>query len=222
MEFLDAYDQGTLYFVGRFHPPGGSWLDPVAIGLTHLGDWGVLTAVVLLAVLVLLRARRRVLALALVLGALAGWGLEWSVKAQVRRIRPDVLWRVIELPDNSSFPSGHALNSMCIYSLVGLLLAGLLPGSRFRWVLPLLGIGLGLLIGGTRVWLGVHYPLDVLAGWLAGLGIALLTADLAFRAEGKSNTAGQRSPSDPPLPPDGSIQIISSHAVQPSQRTSQP
>jgi undecaprenyl-diphosphatase len=226
MEFLDAHDQGFLYFVGQFHSPGGTWLDPVAVALTHLGEWWVLIPVVLLATLVLLRTGWRVRALAMLLGPSLAWGLEGLVKSQVKRIRPDVSWRVIELPGNSSFPSGHALNSMCVYALAGLLLAGAVPWPRFRRVLPLLGVGLGLLIGATRVWLGVHYPVDVLGGWTAGLGMALLAAGLAFWLEEKQKQASERLPSHPPatpsLPTEDAIKSASSPSIQPAPRVSQP
>jgi undecaprenyl-diphosphatase len=78
-----------------------------------------------------------------------------------------------------SFPSGHAMMSAVIYLTLGTLLAQLCPRWRERtYVLTVAGV-LAVLIGLTRLYLGVHYPTDVLAGWTVGLAWALASGLLA-------------------------------------------
>jgi undecaprenyl-diphosphatase len=131
---------------------------------------GALSVVGFLAV-----GKRRAAGVIAVTGILA-WLLESMCKEFVRRQRPDVAFRPreIPLPHEFSFPSGHALVSMAMYGALGLLLSRYLRPGKWRWLVAASGIGMGLLIGLTRPYLGVHYPMDVFAGWCAGLACALL------------------------------------------------
>lgn len=172
MESLEALDLGAMYYVGSLQR---EWVQDVAAAVTRLGNFVVLGPLALLAVVafVLLRQRRYAVGLAIV--CLSGLAVEWSAKLLVNRPRPQVAWRQrIALPNQPSFPSGHALNSMAIYT-TALVLFGRL--YRRRW-LGVVGVAFGLAIGLTRPVLGVHYPLDVLAGWTAGLGVALVGVHL--------------------------------------------
>ncbi len=180
MEIIEAYDLGTLYAFGGLHR---DWLDPVVIEFTRFGNAAVIGpfAAAMAVVFLLLGQRRYALGFALV--CLAGWGLEWAVKLLVARPRPDVVWQLINPPRmpaflaflslgpiQPSFPSGHALNSMSILVTAGILYGRVLG---LRW-LAFVGFALSVAIGLTRPYLGVHYPTDVLGGWLAGLGCALV------------------------------------------------
>jgi undecaprenyl-diphosphatase len=173
MAAVDVYakDLGTLFWFERLHRP---WLDGFMLDVTHLGD----TQTVLLASLIaatLLAAARRVATAAIVVGALLlGLAISESVKPVVNRTRPDVAWRLAELPRSPSFPSGHSLCSMALYGGLGLVLSRRASPRALRILLVVVGIGLSILIGTSRSYLGVHYPLDVLGGWTAGLACALL------------------------------------------------
>jgi undecaprenyl-diphosphatase len=175
MDLLEAYDLGTLYWFGKWHRP---WLDALAVAVTYQGNRLVLIGVVAAAVAGLLAAGRRRQAWALLACALLGWGLEWGTKLLVGRPRPHVVWRVIDLPRSPSFPSGHALGSMAVYGGLALVLSRSARGWR-KALMIATGVGLSLLIGLTRIYLGVHYPTDVVAGWCAGLACALLAYVLA-------------------------------------------
>jgi len=99
------------------------------------------------------------------------------VKAFMARARPDLLEPIV-IERGFSFPSGHALLSMVGYGVLGVLvMRSRLPLGVRRGVVAVLGL-LILLIGASRVWLGVHYPTDVLAGWTAGAVIVLVYARL--------------------------------------------
>jgi undecaprenyl-diphosphatase len=107
------------------------------------------------------------------LALIAAWALTWAVKELVGRERPFAadgdLEPLGELPDSASFPSGHASSAFAAAAV----LAVFLP--RWRW-LPFVPAALVAL---SRVWLGVHYPSDVLAGALLGAGVGYAVARLA-------------------------------------------
>ncbi len=170
MERLQAVDEGTLFWFEGCHRPG---LDDAMKFLTHLGDRWTLFAVVLVAALVFWLYGRRRTACIVLATALLGVSISWTVKHVVNRPRPDVAWRLVARPHDASFPSGHALNSMTIYGAIALTAACGLRRRAVQGLLIALGLGLPLLIGVTRPYLGVHYPSDILAGWTAGLACAL-------------------------------------------------
>jgi undecaprenyl-diphosphatase len=171
METLAAYDLGVLYSFGGLHRP---WLNDLVITLTHFGDLAVLglLAALLTALFLLMNQSRLAGGFALI--CLLSLGMQIGVKAIVQRPRPQVVWRLIPLPNEPSFPSGHSLCSMAIYTTAGLLIGRLLRRHWLARLVPILGLGIGVMIGLTRPYLGVHYPMDVLAGWVGGLGLALV------------------------------------------------
>ena len=89
------------------------------------------------------------------------------------RTRPDVVPHLVEV-SSASFPSGHSMLSMTTYLTLGALLAEVQTERRFRIYVLAWAVALALLVGWSRVFLGVHWPTDVLAGWTAGAAWALL------------------------------------------------
>jgi undecaprenyl-diphosphatase len=170
LESLHAIDQGVLF---RFETLQRPWLSPVMLGADSLGQRTPMLVLALLLVLAFVAARQKRAALILAGISLLSWTLLEGVKRYVDRPRPDLAWRTISLPPSSSFPSGHALTSLAIF-----LGAALLAARRLRrWVgvlLVLLALATSFLLGVSRMYLGVHYPLDVIGGWTAGLACALL------------------------------------------------
>jgi undecaprenyl-diphosphatase len=193
MEALQAYDLGMLYAFERLRRP---WLNPVVVRLTHLGDYAVMIGVVVAVAGMFLLLRRPRLGSILILVALLALGVERGAKLVVQRPRPDVAWRLIPLPNEPSFPSGHALCSMAIYGCIGMLAAEVVRG-RWRRVVIVAGFGMGVLIGFTRPYLGVHYPLDVLGGWTAGLACALLGGALAVPGRARAGSPETIVPGSP-------------------------
>jgi undecaprenyl-diphosphatase len=110
---------------------------------------------------------------AFVLAASAGgWLLTTALKTAFARPRPDVVPHLREVM-TLSFPSGHALTSAAIYLTLGALLMRVADRRLTKFYCMAVAMLATLLIGGTRVYLGVHYPTDVLAGWLIGIAWAL-------------------------------------------------
>lgn len=154
------------------------WLVAVLTAVTALG--ADLTAALVLGTLtvVLLVRRRGALALYVVVAGAGGAVLAPAVKGLVGRLRPVVDVPVAVAP-GSSFPSGHTLT---VTYWVGIVLLVALPAvaPRARRAVVAAGIAVVVAVGLTRVGLGVHYPTDVLAGWLLGAAWLALTA-VAFR-----------------------------------------
>ncbi len=146
--------------------------------LTELGSTSAMVAVaVLLLVVELLAGRPRLgLGASLTLGFAAL--LNGGLKRVVDRARPDLLPPIV-LEPGYSFPSGHAMNSIVAYGIVALVV---MRHERLpRWLRAMASFGLGMLvaaIGISRVYLGVHFPSDVLGGWLLGGVIVLLFASM--------------------------------------------
>jgi undecaprenyl-diphosphatase len=101
-----------------------------------------------------------------------------ALKAGYARARPVLVPHLTEVAD-TSFPSGHAMGSAAVYLSLGLLLARVLRRRIEKTYAIASAMLLTLLVGASRVYLGVHYPTDVLAGWLAGIAWALACGAVA-------------------------------------------
>lgn len=148
-------------------PIGPVWLTQSAIDLSALGGftllWLIGAAVLGFLIYVGQRAEAAWLAASLVGASL----LNTVLKLVLHRPRPEVVPH-LALVSNASFPSGHAMISAAIYLTVGAMLAEAQPRLSARAYLMSFCVLLVLLIGCSRVYLGVHWPSDVLAGWCFG------------------------------------------------------
>ena len=167
---MQGFDQAFLYYFESLQRP---WLDPVAHGVTTLGNPYPMAGVIVTLACLFAWLRRYRFALVIACIGLAAGGLQFGVKHLVNRPRPDVIWRTIDLPSQSSFPSGHAMGSVAVYFGGALLGAKLIASRRIANSLRISGALLGLLVGLSRPYLGVHYPMDIFAGWVGGLVCAL-------------------------------------------------
>jgi undecaprenyl-diphosphatase len=173
---LREFDDGVLRMMRSADDPsvpvGPAWLVQVAIDVTALGGTGVL-AIILLIVVGYLALEGRYDAIALIVVATAGGGLlSELLKWWFARKRPEIVPHLVNV-GSASFPSGHSLLAVVTYLTLGALLARFVRRRRSRTYCIVVSLLLALLIGLSRVYLGVHYPTDVLAGWSAGLAWAL-------------------------------------------------
>jgi undecaprenyl-diphosphatase len=169
-------------------PIGPAWLDRAAADFTSLGSVSVLVTITL-AVMGFLILRRRALEAALLAIALGG-GLIISegLKGLFNRERPPDIYRAAEAL-NPSFPSGHALLSAVLYLSLGAMLARSTTNKAIRAYVMAGAILITLLVGVTRVYLGVHWATDVLAGWC--VGAAWATACWLFERWARTHFAAQ-------------------------------
>jgi undecaprenyl-diphosphatase len=172
-----AMDRAILLALRNPHdlsdPLGPKWLEELFRDFTALGGVGVLVFISL-GVAGYLVLQRKYRALLLLFVAVAGGMLLSSaLKAGFARPRPDLVPHGAYVY-TASFPSGHALMATATYLTLGALLARILPDRRTRLFLLAMAIVLSLLVGISRVYLGVHWPSDVAAGWMAGSAWALL------------------------------------------------
>lgn len=167
-------------------PRGPEWLLGAMRDLTALGSATVLVLFVL-AVAGALLARRQYHALVLLLvAALGGMLLNILLKPVFGRPRPDIALRLTEVR-SLSFPSGHAMGSAIVYLTLAALLARLVQPLALKVYFLGLAVLLTFLVGASRVYLGVHYPTDVLAGWTVGLAWALLCWTVARYLQGRGS-----------------------------------
>jgi undecaprenyl-diphosphatase len=151
---------------------GPAWLESAARDITALGGLAVLGLIVAIAAGFLFLAGRRRTAL-FVAAATGGGALASTVlKLAFSRPRPDLVPHAAEVT-SASFPSGHAMVSAVVYLTLAALLARLVATNRLKVYIIGVAVLLTLLIGVSRIYLGVHWPSDVLAGWAAGSAWAL-------------------------------------------------
>lgn len=173
-----AFDQEILLAIRRIHSPV---LDRIMLGLTFLGEPMTLLILVLGIGLWLLRKQHRSQATTLAIAALGGVGLNFILKQVFRRARP-LLWeRLIDI-NTYSFPSGHAMVSLVVLGTIGYILA--VNFQRFRYWIFGVTLLLILGIGFSRLYLGVHWPTDIIAGYAAGF-VWLVTCIFSMELWGK-------------------------------------
>ncbi len=163
MEWVLRLDAAWLQWCSRWHTPS---LDVIAVGLSAIGRGGVVWFAVALW-LAICRARLRAGVCQLVLALIVtGVMTDGILKPLVHRPRPFVTLSAIHLidlrPKTHSFPSGHASAA----AAAALVLSAIVPEGRVMWW------SLAALIAASRVFVGAHYPLDVIAGLILGLACA--------------------------------------------------
>lgn len=170
------FDDGLLLALRTNDPAdplGPHWFEMSVMDISALGGFAVLALVTLLAVGYLLSLNRWPDALMLLAATLGGTAISEGLKMGFNRPRPDLVAHIVETT-SMSFPSGHAMLSAVTYLTLGALLARTQERRRLRGYILGAAILITLLIGMSRVYLGVHWPTDVLAGWCLGAAWALI------------------------------------------------
>ncbi|MEX2582896.1 MAG: phosphatase PAP2 family protein [Gemmatimonadota bacterium] len=159
------FDEGVLLWLDARATPT---LDVIALEITALGNWLVVAVIVAVAVALLSILGRResaALILAAVVGAAA---INPVLKAIFDRPRPELFeWRA-HYAGSSSFPSGHAMASTVLFAVLAYVVHRLTTSRSISALAAAVAMTLVLLVGGSRLYLGVHYPSDVVAGFIAG------------------------------------------------------
>ncbi len=148
-------------------PIGPGWVADVARNITALGSVPVLVLLVIsVSGFLYLLGKRHAMGF-LILCVVGGVVLTAILKEAFGRARPDLVPR-LEAVSSASFPSGHSMMSAVVYLTLAVMLARIFASMRIRVYVICVAVIVSLLVGLSRMFLGVHYPSDVLAGWIVG------------------------------------------------------
>jgi undecaprenyl-diphosphatase len=193
-----AFDDAVLRWISTRHTPS---LDGAMLEITALGTTAVVMMIVCVAALFLTLTQHKYSALLLLVATAGGSLLDLVLKLHFARPRPHIFaWGTQAV--SSSFPSGHAMSAAIVYSTVAYLAARLQKRQWARWLTMILAIIVILLICVSRLYLGVHYPSDVLAGVIIGLSwaafcMATLEAVQRFSQRNAPEVAKDEKPAPP-------------------------
>lgn len=154
-------------------PIGPHWMPDAVRDVTALGSAVVLIILALLILGYLCLMRRYAAAVLVAIACAGGEGLNSVLKESFQRARPAITSHLVEVK-SLSFPSGHSMAASIFYLTMGALLAQTATRRREKVYIMTAAILFTVLTGVSRVYLGVHYPTDVLAGWSAGTAWAIL------------------------------------------------
>ncbi|MGD9507150.1 MAG: phosphatase PAP2 family protein [Geminicoccaceae bacterium] len=173
-------------------PIGPEWLESAVRDVTALGGTTLIAMVTLVTAGYLLLSGKRHAALLLLASILGAVLLSFALKAGIERPRPELFPHGVEVY-TASFPSGHATGAAATYLTLGALLARFQRARRLKIYFMSVAVLLTLMIGVSRLYLGVHWPTDVLAGWTLGSCWALLCWTVARQLQ----RTGAVEPSEP-------------------------
>jgi undecaprenyl-diphosphatase len=189
---LHDFDRGILLALRHSEDPakplGPLWLQVAARDVTSLGSPAVLTLITVAALGFLALKRHWRAALFVLVSICGGSALSFALKNLVQRPRPDLLAAVAQT-QTYSFPSGHAFLSAVTFLTLGALLARMQSQAEVKVYLLAVAITITVMVGISRVYIGVHWPTDVLAGWCAGAGWAILCWLIAERLQARNTSA---------------------------------
>lgn len=188
--WTDGADRAALLAIQSLQSASPAGFTEVMRLITHVGDFVVRVPLAAAAGAWLWWRGERRAAIALIIAVLAGAAIvETVLKPSFDRLRPDIV-TALAPTTSTSFPSGHAAGGALVFGFGGYLL-GQFAGRTWFWA----GTLLAALIGFSRLWLAVHWPSDVVAGWLLALaiaGVALALADEPSAREAVSAPPGRR------------------------------
>lgn len=172
-------------------PAGPEWIEFALLDLTALGGPTILGLVVCAVVGFLLLQTRYRTALAILVTSLSGELVDGVMKQAFMRPRPTIVPHLREVV-STSFPSGHAMDSAIIYLTLGAMLMRVAERRLTKLYCLAVALVLTFLVGASRVYLGVHYPTDVVGGWILGFVWASLCWLVAERFEADTGVTAER------------------------------
>jgi len=182
---LQSFDRSLMLALrtGDKHDPAGPlWVETMFLDITALGSNTVVILVTLAAAGFLAVAGKRGTAWLVLASVIGGTILNNLLKLLFDRARPDLVAHSVEV-HTLSFPSGHAMLSAIAYLTLGALIARTQGTLRTKAYILGFAAVITAMIGMSRVYLGVHWPTDVIAGWLAGLAWAMMCWEVARRLQ---------------------------------------
>ncbi len=171
-------------------PAGPQWLPEAARDITALGSYSIVILATVFVIGFLLLQRRSGEALLVLVTVTGGGILSQVLKSVFQRERPDPALHLTDV-STLSFPSGHSMLASVVYITLGALLARSVAHRNSKMYCLWVGVVLAMLVGLTRVYLGVHFPTDVLAGWAAGASWAMICWIVAISLQQRGSLIGR-------------------------------
>lgn len=175
-------------------PLGPRWLEEAVRDVTALGGTTVLALIVLIVSGYLVLTGKRHAAIATVISVVSGVLLSQAMKMAYARPRPGLVPHGVEVY-SASFPSGHSMMAAIVYLTLAAMLVRTQADRRVKAYCLAVAVLLTLLVGMSRVYLGVHWPTDVLAGWALGAAWAMMCWLIMLWLQDRG--AVEKSASDP-------------------------
>lgn len=160
---------------------GPEWVHEMVRDITALGSFSLLGLIVIGVCAYLVMIRLKSAALLLVVSVIGGTLLSTFLKMGYNRPRPDLT--AMSQQFTASFPSGHAMLSAVTFLTIGAVLARLAPTRNLKIFSIGSAVFLTLIVGFSRLYMGVHYPSDIIAGWCLGAAWAMLCSAIAFKLQ---------------------------------------
>ncbi len=195
LAFDRALIEGLRHTTDPAVPAGPPWLQRVMVDVTALGGGTVLTIITAIVVVYLIVIDKGSTAIFVAIVIAGGGAANEFLKSMFGRARPDLVAHLTEAY-SSSFPSGHDMNSALTYLTLAALLARTQKDRRVRVFLLLVAILLTLAVGFSRVYLGVHWPTDVIAGWCVGATWALIFSLIAHALQRRNQIERPDAPAE--------------------------
>lgn len=187
------FDATVIWWMSQWHGPDHRMLEEIGRDITALGGIAIL-AICTLGVAGFLFMERRFAAMWLILIATTGGLLLSSLlKWLINRDRPS-FGEPLSYVYTTSFPSGHSMMSAVVYLTLGGLLSRITQERSVKLYFILIALMITFLVGLSRVYMGVHWPTDVLAGWTAGLVWAILCWLVARHLQRRGAVEDEPSP----------------------------
>jgi undecaprenyl-diphosphatase len=187
-----AFDRGIMLALRSSADPsvpiGPAWLPEAARDVTSLGSMVVIGIITFAVVGYLFLADKSAVAWLMLIAVVGGIAVSDLLKSAFGRARPDVVHPIARV-FTTSFPSAHATMSAITYLTIGAIMARSQPSTTISLYFMSLAVFLTVLIGVSRIYLGVHYPTDVLAGWCIGGAWALGCWAIVTRFQGVDQLA---------------------------------
>lgn len=181
-----TYDERILLMMRESGNPsdplGPHWMEELGRDVTALGGFTILSGLTFAAIGLMLLYRRPKLAILTLIAITGGTQVSAWLKNVFDRPRPDLVPHGVYV-SSASFPSGHAMMAAVVYLTLGVMLARTQTSRGVRLYLVSLSVIITLLVGCSRVYLGVHWPTDVLAGWMLGGAWAVTFGLIALKVD---------------------------------------
>lgn len=177
------FDESTLDFIEKFRTP---ILTKIFQAITFFGSAPVIIVISFMVIALLLRNQKRIAALWFTYFTIVDALITFIIKNLTQRNRPDPLERLIQQND-FSLPSGHSSSSIFLYGAILVLILPHISSKSTRIMLIAITACWILLIGFSRMYLGVHYPTDVMAGYLLGGTLLAMYSYRVYKSIYKNN-----------------------------------